>query len=394
MKSLRNLYCLCLLVWVTTTASGQLYIPGTVQAATGTTTNVGVGTATPEGKFTISQIANGWNDGLRINRDATNWLTLTEDVSDIRLKNWGTGGIFFYTSSGLVTILNNGNLGVGTAAPSAPLEVKGANFWDGTIRVNSAAAGQYSSIGIFENSVRRWAVYNHPGNASSLFIANKDGNDKFAFTQDGKMGIGTIVPQRQLHVEAPAGETLRLSMPNTYVANAGPEIAFWNSTNEALASIAGVFKDSNQGNYGNLVFKTRTNDQVKLETKMVILSNGNVGIGTTDPGSFKLAVNGKIWSQEVNIAMTNPGPDYVFEKDYNLLSLAELEAYIKANKHLPEVPSAKEMDAEGLNIKEMNLILLKKVEELTLHLIEANKRIEETDQKMKVLEEKVARIQK
>ena len=127
---------------------------------------------------------------------------------------------------------------------------------------------------------------------------------------------------------------------------------------------------------------------------MRIDKDGNVGIGTPTPGSFKLAVNGKIWSQEVNIAMTNPGPDYVFEKDYNLLSLAELEAYIKANKHLPEVPSAKEMEADGLNLKEMNLILLKKVEELTLHLIEANKRIEETDQKMKVLEKKVARSQK
>ncbi|MBT1697552.1 hypothetical protein KK083_11740 [Fulvivirgaceae bacterium PWU4] len=178
-------------------------------------------------------------------------------------------------------------------------------------------------------------------------------------------------------------------MPNTYVANAGPALVFWNGISEELASISGVFKDSNQGNYGNLVFKTRTNDQVKLETKMVILSNGNVGIGTNEPGTFKLAVNGKIWSQEVNIAMTNPGPDYVFEKDYNLLSLAELEAYIKANKHLPEVPSAKEMDAEGLNIKEMNLILLKKVEELTLHLIEANKKIEETNEKVKALEERV-----
>jgi hypothetical protein len=103
------------------------------------------------------------------------------------------------------------------------------------------------------------------------------------------------------------------------------------------------------------------------------LKNGALGIGTTDPGSFKLAVNGKIWSQEVNVAMTNPGPDYVFEKDYDLLSLSELETYINQNKHLPEVPSAKEMEAEGLNLKEMNLLLLKKVEELTLHLIEMKK---------------------
>lgn len=57
--------------------------------------NVGIGTLSPEAKFTISQIGNGWNDGLRINRDASNYLTITEDVTDVRLKNWGAGGILF-----------------------------------------------------------------------------------------------------------------------------------------------------------------------------------------------------------------------------------------------------------------------------------------------------------
>jgi hypothetical protein len=108
---------------------------------------------------------------------------------------------------------------------------------------------------------------------------------------------------------------------------------------------------------------------------MAVLPNGNFGIGTSNPGSFKLAVNGKIWTQEVNVQMTNPGPDYVFEKDYDLLSLYELERYVNQNKHLPEVPSAKEMEKDGLNLKEMNLILLKKMEEMTLHLINQEKKI-------------------
>jgi hypothetical protein len=76
-----------------------------------------------------------------------------------------------------------------------------------------------------------------------------------------------------------------------------------------------------------------------------------------------------------------PWPDYVFEKDYNLLPLSELETYINQNKHLPEVPSAKEMEAEGLNLKEMNLMLLKKVEELTLHILNQEKRIKELEKK-------------
>jgi len=105
-----------------------------------------------------------------------------------------------------------------------------------------------------------------------------------------------------------------------------------------------------------------------------INQNGNVGIGITAPDA-PLTVKGTIHTNEVRVDMDAPiqGPDYVFEKDYDLLSLTELETYINQNKHLPEVPSAKEMETNGLNLKEMNLILLKKVEELTLHLIEMKK---------------------
>jgi hypothetical protein len=103
-----------------------------------------------------------------------------------------------------------------------------------------------------------------------------------------------------------------------------------------------------------------------------ISASGNVGIGITDPGSFKLAVNGKTWSTEVQVAVTRP-PDYVFEPTYNLKPLAEIETYIKENKHLPEVPSAKEMEENGVQLGEMNMLLLRKIEELTLHLIDQNK---------------------
>ncbi len=104
-------------------------------------------------------------------------------------------------------------------------------------------------------------------------------------------------------------------------------------------------------------------------------SYGNFGIGTTSPDS-RLTVKGVIHSEEVKVDLNVPGPDYVFEEDYNLLSLSELEAYIRQNKHLPEIPSSKEMQENGIHLKEMNLLLLKKVEELTLYLIEANKEID------------------
>ncbi|NBW38903.1 MAG: hypothetical protein EBR30_28590 [Cytophagia bacterium] len=107
-----------------------------------------------------------------------------------------------------------------------------------------------------------------------------------------------------------------------------------------------------------------------------ILDNGNVGIGTNNP-TQKLTVNGTVYSKEVKVDVyAGTGPDYVFEPTYQLPSLTEIENYIKANKHLPEVPSAKEMETNGINLSEMNMLLLKKVEELTLHQIEANKKIE------------------
>jgi hypothetical protein len=75
----------------------------------------------------------------------------------------------------------------------------------------------------------------------------------------------------------------------------------------------------------------------------------------------------------VKVDLNVPAPDYVFEKDYNLLSLSEIEKYINQHKHLPEVPSGKEMEKDGVKLMEMNMLLLKKVEELTLHLIEMKK---------------------
>ena len=102
-------------------------------------------------------------------------------------------------------------------------------------------------------------------------------------------------------------------------------------------------------------------------------SGGNVGIGTTSP-SEKLTVNGKIKAKEIRVDGAG-APDYVFEEDYKVETLAALESYIKANKHLPEIPSAKEQERDGMALGEMNRLLLKKIEEMTLLLIEQDKEI-------------------
>lgn len=103
------------------------------------------------------------------------------------------------------------------------------------------------------------------------------------------------------------------------------------------------------------------------------LSNGNVGIGTATPNE-KLSVNGMIRSKEVKVEVAN-WPDYVFEKSYTLPTLPGIEKFIHEKGHLPGIPTAAEVNQNGIELGEMNKKLLQKIEELTLHLIEQNKMI-------------------
>lgn len=109
---------------------------------------------------------------------------------------------------------------------------------------------------------------------------------------------------------------------------------------------------------------------------------GTVSIGTTTaPSGYKLAVGGKTVTEEVVVKLQGNWPDYVFETNYRLMPLLELERYIKQNKHLPDVPAAKDVEDKGIALGELNTTLLKKVEELTLYMIELKKE-NETQQKL------------
>jgi hypothetical protein len=104
------------------------------------------------------------------------------------------------------------------------------------------------------------------------------------------------------------------------------------------------------------------------------INSGKVGIGTTDTKGYLFGVNGSAIANSMTVKMY-PWADYVFNKDYDLKPLKEVEAYIDQNHHLPEIPTEKEVTANGLNLGEMNKLLLKKVEELTLYLLEEDKEI-------------------
>jgi hypothetical protein len=156
---------------------------------------------------------------------------------------------------------------------------------------------------------------------------------------------------------------------------------------QSKSNIIGMYCNATGGIVGTetnncLFFKTNNT------TKMTILSNGNVGIGTTSPGSL-LTVNGKISSEEIKVeniaatkfSLTGIQADYVFEKGYKLRSIYEVEKYIKENNHLPDIAPASETST-GVDMADFNSKLLQKVEELTLYIIELKKENDDLNSKI------------
>ncbi len=121
----------------------------------------------------------------------------------------------------------------------------------------------------------------------------------------------------------------------------------------------------------------------------IYYNKGKVGIGINNPGTYKLAVEGVIGAREV-VVTTDAWADFVFEDDYNLMPLQELDSYIKENKHLPEIPTTEEVQENGISVGEMNAKLLQKIEELTLYVIELQKKNEEQDEIIKQLKNKIS----
>lgn len=114
----------------------------------------------------------------------------------------------------------------------------------------------------------------------------------------------------------------------------------------------------------------------------------SLSIGTTNfPAGFSLSVNGKIRAKEVVVEAG--WSDFVFEDNYPLKRLEDVEAFIKENKHLPDIPSEQDIQENGVSLGEINSKLLQKIEELTLYIIDQNKRLSEAEDLIKILAEKV-----
>jgi hypothetical protein len=217
-----------------------------------------------------------------------------------------------------------------------------------------------------------------------------DNNGAHIFnTNAGNVGIGTMNPGAKLHVNGSVrgnqtGGALRISTDFGYV-NLGPTNASWaHFTTDRNKFYFNKEIRVNSGQIGSY----DENLQLRTEgtTRVTILnSNGNVGIGTTNPQT-ELAVNGTITAQEVQVTLQG-WADFVFDENYALMSLYELEESIKENKHLPDIPSADEVAKNGVSLGEMQAKLLQKIEELTLYVIDLKKENENLKMRVSALEQ-------
>jgi len=131
-------------------------------------------------------------------------------------------------------------------------------------------------------------------------------------------------------------------------------------------------------------------DGVSNSDNLIHLDATNFGIGTADTRGYKLAVAGKIISEEVKVALLENWPDFVFDEEYNLQELEEIQEYIADHKHLPGIPSEAEVKENGILLGDMNAKLLQKIEELTLHMIEMNRRLDALEKENKKLKESIS----
>ncbi|MCB0480739.1 MAG: hypothetical protein KDC83_04865, partial [Flavobacteriales bacterium] len=146
---------------------------------------------------------------------------------------------------------------------------------------------------------------------------------------------------------------------------------FWNST-PTSPTPGLVLVSQNPANGG------KNGLRIDWDGSVVIGDHYTVNTPSTTP--YKLAVAGNIIAELVRVKLRNDWPDYVFEKHYTMMTLPELEKYINTNGHLPDVPTASEIEDDGLDLGEMNRILLQKIEELTLYVIELEKRMESSNE--------------
>lgn len=351
--------------------------------------DVGIGTTNPSAKLHIKTNRDGlltfqtsdntwlytnWLDNTGTRRL---WMGLGSDLSsfNINVEN-GTNKI----------LLNGGNVGIGTTSPKEKLQIGNAfTFHDGghdVIGFNYAASGGLDlDNSKYSAEIRFDPVNGYLGLGTSSSVTNNPTSSLF-INKNGYVGIGTSSPNEKLtvkgHVNIGGDGNYRLRTRHI------------DGKSHVSTDVSDLFL-----NYG-IDKNVYVGSFYSGSPDSDLFVSGNIGIGTTTPDS-KLTVKGNIHTNEVKVDLLGAiAPDYVFYKDYDLKTLQEVENYISLKGHLPNIPSAKQMEAEGIKLKEMNLKLLEKIEELTLYTINQEKRIETIEKEnteLKTQEKRIALLE-
>lgn len=305
-----------------------------------------------------------FGDGLggEVPASYENWTVVDEPLTGTRIvdvpyksRTWDVKGVN--------TFLEEGNIGIGTQNPADKLHVKGG------IRMQSSSGG--TSWRFVANSNSSFSIkQNGAGGTVNLFPSGNANVNALNIT-DGKVGLWTTSPRSRLELRGD------FRMRNWSSDKSWQMLV---DDNERFT----IFESDNGPAF-------TIHDSGPANDNLFHIVNGRVGIGTASPDA-KLTVNGKIISEEVKVEIVN-GPDYVFEPSYELRTLADVRAYIDAYGHLPEVPSAEMMETEGVNVGEMNMLLLKKVEELTLYAIDQQTQLRSQEARIEYLQRQLEQVE-
>jgi hypothetical protein len=289
------------------------------------------------------------------------------------------------------TFENNGNLGLGTNTVTEKLVLYNS---DASLVVSQYAnlntgigSGNAFIVGI--ESAGNGIVWNRE---NSYIRFGTNASERMRILSNGNVGIGTTSPSAILHVNgngklATFGDG---TYNDKYILIRDDEatgIAFGLNDGISINGSSGValLKSGLNKGFAIATNNSSTFNSVSL-ANFVIDTQGNVGIGTTSP-IYKLSVKGTIGCGEVKVENVTTWADFVFEPDYNLMSLKELETFIQANKHLPEIPTTAEVQENGISVGEMNAKLLQKIEELTLYVIDQNDKMEQFQNELNTLKQ-------
>jgi len=311
--------------------------------------NVGINTNQPTDKLHVNgnQILTGTLDvdgtsylnGIILDNDAD--ITNANQIigyDDLWLSGNNSGGTDIYIGA-------TGKVGIGTSSPDYKLdiEVSGNGYISRFFNPTSSGSGLLIKAGNGSNPV--------------LDIKDHVGNQRMIVLGSGEVGIGIEQPTERLHVN-------------------GNQIITGDITVDGLSYLSGIIL-YNTGAISNVdhitgVSHLRLSADNNGGTDVFINTDGNVGIGTISP-TEALTVNGTVKCKEVHVTENVPASDFVFEDNYSLMSITDLETFVTENHHLPEVPSAADFSTNGYNLNEMDDLLLRKVEELVLYTIAAEK---------------------